>query len=253
MYAYDTLIDAVAVIDRLDMGAVFRIDPHGEVEPLDTHPHGDVPHAPDRVEHDDEDDVLIDGGSSEWTALTGLTRQDSYRGAVLHPSETMSPGIVEAMREMGEGHVWTIVPVEAPVRTHGPDDHGPGCDVPFGACDDEYDPCVTRAVVAGCPDPVGRANGCSGGPGCDAWQGCTCETTDGAPAGWVVLYADDPTRRMHYHQAEDAYEDWLDEVYEPVSVCGYEYDAGRLLRLADPVAFRCGVADWTSSEGIEIV
>lgn len=212
MFAYDTLIDAVAAIERVEWSGVFRFTPDGEVVAVpDVHPYSDVPHAPDSVECDDDSDILIDGGSSEWQALTGLTGQHGYRGAVLHPSEVMSPGIVEAMREMGDGHVWTIVPVDAPA-VHGPDDHTAGCDVPFGACDLDY-----------------------------------------FPVGWAILYADDPTRRMFYWEAEDAYEEWLNEVYGTVSVAGLDYDTGRALRELDPVTFRCGVADWADSEGIEIV
>lgn len=212
-YAYDALIDAVAAIERVEWSGVFRFDSDGMVEGItgNVSPYSDIPHAPDHVEADEDSDILIDGGMSEWQPLTGLTRQDSYRGAVLHTSEVLSPGIVTAMREMGDALVWTIVPVEA--GTHGPDDHTPGCDVPFGVCDTDSD----------------------------------------APAGWAILFADDPTRRMRYWEAEDAYQEMLDECHEPVDVCGYFYGAGRLLRMADPVAFRCGVADWADSEGIEIV
>lgn len=76
------------------------------------------------VEHDDVHDILIDGGptrarsngdfdvNSGWDALTGYTRQYGYRGAVMHPSETMSDAaICEAVRDAG-GDVFAIVAVE---------------------------------------------------------------------------------------------------------------------------------------------
>ena len=43
--------------------------------------------------------------------------------------------------------------------------------------------------------------------------------------------------------AEDEYEDMLTEIYGTVTVCGMEYDSGRLLREIDPTAFRCGMSD----------
>ena len=71
------------------------------------------------VEHSEISDVLIDGVGlidgpgpiSEWTALTGYTQQHGYRGAVMHPSETMSDEAVrEAVREAG-GDLFSIVEV----------------------------------------------------------------------------------------------------------------------------------------------
>ena len=45
-------------------------------------------------------------------------------------------------------------------------------------------------------------------------------------------------------ELEDAFSECLDDCWEPASVCGYEYAAGRALRELDPVAFRCGFLDW---------
>jgi hypothetical protein len=42
---------------------------------------------------------------------------------------------------------------------------------------------------------------------------------------------------------EDQYEEMLTEIYGVVDVCGYKFDAGRVLRELDPTAFRCGMAD----------
>lgn len=49
-------------------------------------------------------------------------------------------------------------------------------------------------------------------------------------------------------ETEGRYREFLDEVYGEIDVCGYKYDAGRLLELIDPVAFRCGMNDWIDSE-----
>lgn len=40
------------------------------------------------------------------------------------------------------------------------------------------------------------------------------------------------------------YNDLLDECNEPVKVCGYEYAPSSALAKLDPVAYRCGFADW---------
>ena len=49
-------------------------------------------------------------------------------------------------------------------------------------------------------------------------------------------------------ELEDTFADGLNDCYGPVSVCGYEYDAGRVLREVDPVAFREGFLDWLDAQ-----
>lgn len=63
----------------------------------------------------------------------------------------------------------------------------------------------------------------------------------------------DYRRIMLYTEAEEEYRDLLDECYEPVSVCGYTYDAGRALQSLDPIAFCEGVLDWADANSIEFV
>ena len=55
-----------------------------------------------------------------------------------------------------------------------------------------------------------------------------------------------------YHELEDMYEDQLNECYESVSICGYNYDQGHALRNLDPIAFSCGCSDWSSEEYQEL-
>lgn len=70
------------------------------------------------VEHDDVLDVVIDGlGRTDsprltgWRALTGYTLQHGYRGAVMHPSETMSDDLIrQAVTDAG-GDLFVIVEV----------------------------------------------------------------------------------------------------------------------------------------------
>ena len=41
------------------------------------------------------------------------------------------------------------------------------------------------------------------------------------------------------HELEEQFEDYLNEAYEPVSICGCLYDAGRAYRLVDEYTFNC--------------
>ena len=45
---------------------------------------------------------------------------------------------------------------------------------------------------------------------------------------------------------ESEYEDFLNEAYDAVEICGMSYDSGRALRLLDPVTFRCSLGDYES-------
>jgi len=46
--------------------------------------------------------------------------------------------------------------------------------------------------------------------------------------------------------SESEYEDVLNELYDPVTICGMEYEQGTALKELDPVAFRCGKSDYES-------
>lgn len=60
--------------------------------------------------------------------------------------------------------------------------------------------------------------------------------------------------KFHGHDVEngevsvsnEAYVDFLNEIYGDVQVCGNTYGSGDLLEAQDPVAFRCGKGDWES-------
>lgn len=47
---------------------------------------------------------------------------------------------------------------------------------------------------------------------------------------------------------EMLYREFLDEYYGEVEICGYKYESSSALRVVDPVAYRCGFADWISAE-----
>ena len=48
--------------------------------------------------------------------------------------------------------------------------------------------------------------------------------------------------------AEEQFEELLNETCETVKIGSLEYDPGYVLRNIDPVAFRCGVSDMLSDE-----
>ena len=69
------------------------------------------------VEHGAEHDILIDGiplADSDWSALTGLTGQYGYRGAVMHPSENLSDEALLLNLAELDASMFAIVGVEAP-------------------------------------------------------------------------------------------------------------------------------------------
>ena len=49
-------------------------------------------------------------------------------------------------------------------------------------------------------------------------------------------------------EAIEAYDDMLNEVYPETP---FGIPASRILRECDPIAYRCGFADWADAEGID--
>lgn len=96
------LDDLARQINSVDFDCPFQITPDGVLlgSPARVY-------APD-VWHDDELDV--DGfDRSTWEALTGMTGQYSYRGAVMHPSEYIGCGIAERLLELSRDETQTFV------------------------------------------------------------------------------------------------------------------------------------------------
>ena len=50
------------------------------------------------------------------------------------------------------------------------------------------------------------------------------------------------------NELEDSFEEGLGDCWGTVSVCGYEYDAGRALRELDPIVFRESFLDWIDAQ-----
>ena len=54
-----------------------------------------------------------------------------------------------------------------------------------------------------------------------------------------------------WHEAEEAFDEMLDEIYEPVEVAGLTFNPSRVLYNLDPIAYRCSLLDFLDSEGID--
>lgn len=60
------------------------------------------------------------------------------------------------------------------------------------------------------------------------------------------------TKTLTEWEAEERYEEFLNEAYGYVTIAGLEYATGTALKRLDHTAFRCGMLEWLDSEGIEI-
>jgi hypothetical protein len=60
--------------------------------------------------------------------------------------------------------------------------------------------------------------------------------------GWVIEHL--IKEHCNAVDAEEEFEEMLDECYPPVKVGSCEWNAGYVLRELDPVAFRCGISDY---------
>jgi hypothetical protein len=63
-------------------------------------------------------------------------------------------------------------------------------------------------------------------------------------------YTDESLDAAHIssYELENQYKEMLSECYGEIDICGIKYDAAEALESVDPVAFRCGFADYISAE-----
>src|SRR4051812_32617046 len=98
-------------------------------------------YAPERCEHDDTDDMLIDGvpyrECTEWEAVTGVTGQYCYHGPVMHSSEYVGR---ELGRWLAENWARSTPMVVCVVEV--------GCDDDCAEdCDDDHEPAGWTILV----------------------------------------------------------------------------------------------------------
>ena len=58
--------------------------------------------------------------------------------------------------------------------------------------------------------------------------------------------------KYNEYELEQMYDEFLDECYPTVNVCGYDFDPSRALKELDPTAYRCGFLDWCDQEGYDL-
>lgn len=63
---------------------------------------------------------------------------------------------------------------------------------------------------------------------------------------------DDSPTVLDSYTAARRYDEYLDEVYGPVTVAGETFDTSRALRLLSPTTYHVGLNDWADSQGIVI-
>lgn len=53
-------------------------------------------------------------------------------------------------------------------------------------------------------------------------------------------------------EAEELYEQMLDECYPEVKIGYLTFSPSRIVKELDPIAYRCGMSDWLDSEELEV-
>lgn len=48
------------------------------------------------------------------------------------------------------------------------------------------------------------------------------------------------------------YDEYLNEIFGVVTICGYDYDAAQAFKQCDPVAYRCEFLNYCDAEGIDL-
>lgn len=63
---------------------------------------------------------------------------------------------------------------------------------------------------------------------------------------------EEESKTIHECEALERFDDFLNECWEPVKICGYTYDPARALKQCDEVAYREEFNNWLDSEGLEL-
>lgn len=58
--------------------------------------------------------------------------------------------------------------------------------------------------------------------------------------------------KIHEREALERFDDFLNEVYPTISICGYDYDPAQALKQCDEVAYREEFNNWLDHEGLEL-
>jgi|SRR5687768_1919802 len=74
---------------------------------------------------------------------------------------------------------------------------------------------------------------------------------------WLASLDDDSedeeeSKTISEHDALERFDDFLNEIHEPVKCGILEWEMSRVLKEMDPTAYQCGFNDWLDSEGLEL-
>jgi hypothetical protein len=48
------------------------------------------------------------------------------------------------------------------------------------------------------------------------------------------------------HERNEKFDEWIDDIYEPITLGALTFYASDILYKCDPIAYRCSVSDWES-------
>lgn len=63
---------------------------------------------------------------------------------------------------------------------------------------------------------------------------------------------DTPATTITEHAALERFDDFLNDCWEMVHICGYDYDPAQALKQCDETAYREEFNNWLNSEGLEL-
>lgn len=68
----------------------------------------------------------------------------------------------------------------------------------------------------------------------------------------VLIDEDETSTKVSEREALERFDDFLNECWETVHICGYNYDPARALKMCDKVAYWEEFNNWLDSEGLEL-
>lgn len=80
----------------------------------------------------------------------------------------------------------------------------------------------------------------------DAWL------SDEGPYAPLVEEESEDSKTISKYDALERFDDFLNECWEVVTICGYDYDPAQALKNCDEVAYREEFNNWLDAEGLEL-
>lgn len=91
----------------------------------------------------------------------------------------------------------------------------------------------------------------------DAWLCSLDPQEDAVEDAMIASYEEDEVKEedsntIGEHAALERFDDFLNEIHETVTICGYNYDPAQALKMCDEIAYREEFNNWLDSEGLEL-